>query len=609
MCHLKLDMLLKETGYDSGNAAKRLNVFLTNSLEEHHKDSHLPFANWLSTEANEASRIKRDMPIMIAIGNPPYNNSSVNKGKWITKLITDYKKGLGEKKSNIEDDYIKFIRLAEYYISKNGYGILAMITNNSFVDAITRRTMRGHLLKTFDELYVLDLGGDVKRAEILGEGEYDHNVFDIQQGVSISIFLKNLAKEKKPTRGTLYYKRLKGDRKTKYNLLSSLSLKSAGFEKVETTEPNFYFFPRENSAVNHYEQFEPINKIFRSYSSGVQTKKDEIAVQFKKQDIEAVVKAFQTLDIDQIKTQYNVTDDGAWKASNAKKDILTGKYDILPIQYRVFDFRYTALTQKSGGFLGRPRFEIMRHMLDGSNVGMIINRQHVGEYFSFSFVSKFICNHGTFYLGNRGQDYLLPLYVWEKMGELDEKRSNLDPNFFTGVKKKIPKVTPESLFDYIYAVLHSPAYRKRYAEFLKSDFPRIPYPQDEKTFNALAKLGGEIRALHLMEAKVLEDFVTGYPIGGDHEVVKPRWEDTDKAAGLGRVHINPQQYFDRVPKTAWEFYIGGYQPAQKWLKDRQGRTLSMDDIRHWQRVIVALLETDRLMKEIDKIDFLPKSAA
>lgn len=200
----------------------------------------------------------------------------------------------------------------------------------------------------------------------------------------------------------------------------------------------------------------------------------------------------------------------------------------------------------------------------------------------------------------------MPLYTFEKMGDLEEKRSNFDPKIYQSFKKKVNSITPESLFDYIYAVLHSPAYRQRYAEFLKSDFPRIPYPQDEKTFNALAKLGGEIRALHLMEAKALDNFVTGYPVGGDHEVVKPRWEDTDKKSGLGRVHINPNQYFDRVPKTAWEFFIGGYQPAQKWLKDRQGRNLTMDDIRHWQRVIVALSETDRLMREIDKVDFLPK---
>ena len=163
--------------------------------------------------------------------------------------------------------------------------------------------------------------------------------------------------------------------------------------------------------------------------------------------------------------------------------------------------------------------------------------------------------------------------------------------------------TPESLFDYIYAVLHSRAYRTRYAEYLKSDFPRIPYPKDAATFHALAALGAQVRALHLMESPLLDNLITTYPVGGDHLVDKPRWEAGKN--GLGRVWLNPTQYFDCVPQVAWEFYIGGYQPAQKWLKDRKGRSLTNDDINHWQRIVVALAETHRLMGEIDKITFLP----
>ena len=240
-------------------------------------------------------------------------------------------------------------------------------------------------------------------------------------------------------------------------------------------------------------------------------------------------------------------------------------------------------------------------MLAGDNLGLILPKQATEE--PGGFITRSLIAHKTCSAYNI--NYIFPLYTYEKIGDLEEKRTNLDPKIYAAIKKIVPKVTPESLFDYIYAVLHSLAYRKRYAEFLKSDFPRIPYPKDIETFDELAKLGGEIRALHLMEAKMLDSLITSYPVGGDHEVIKERWEDTDKKEGFGKIWINATQYFDRVPKTAWEFYIGGYQPAQKWLKDRRGRNLAVDDIKHYQRIIVALTETDKIMKEIDKIDFLP----
>jgi predicted helicase len=607
MCHMKLDLLLTETGYrpsKTGNPP-RLSVYLTNSLEEHHKDSHLPFANWLSQEANAASRIKREMPIMVVLGNPPYNSSSTNKGEWISNLLRDYKTGLSEKKSNIEDDYIKFIRLSEFYINKNKSGIVALITNNSFIDGVTQRVMRYHLLQTFDELYIFDLGGDVKKAEALGSDGADQNVFDIQQGVSISVFIKNSGNKK--SLGKVYYRSLRGKRQDKYDILSAGRLIKSDFCEVAIQEPNYFFYPRDYGLAASYESFIAINELFSEYSSGIQTKKDDVAIQFLEADIDNVVGDFRNLDVESLKKKYHVDDDGVWKASLAKNDILSGDFNILPIQYRVFDFRYTALTKKSGGFLGRPRYDIMQHMVSGRNIGLIVNRQHVGEGFSFVFITKFICNHGTFYLGNRGQDYLLPLYLSvNDLASGGRPSTNLNPKIYKAIQKIIPDVQPQSLFDYIYAVLHSCAYRQRYAEFLKSDFPRIPYPKDKKTFHALAARGAELRELHLMESPALDTLITTYPTGGDHEVVALRWEDTKGKPGLGRVWINPTQYFDNVPLTAWNFYIGGYQPAQKWLKDRKGRKLTSDDLLHWQRIIVALTETDKVMTEIDRIEFLPE---
>lgn len=621
MCHLKLDMLLRDTGYDSSKSSKRLSVYLTNSLEEHHKDSHLPFANWLSTEANEASRIKRDMPIMIAIGNPPYSGVSANMNSWIAKQkIEDYKYVDGvhfnERKHWLNDDYVQFIRLGEHYIEKNGEGILAYITNHGYLDNPTFRGMRWHLINTFDVIYVLDLHGNATKKEASPDGSPDKNVFDIRTGVAIIIAVKGKNDEKKKPPAKIFYGELWGGREAKYKNLESGNLKTSFLNRINSQPPFYFFVPKNYDLSDEYCSGFLLNSIFPVNVTGIVSARDSLAVDFSSQELLRKIAKFsdQNKTDDEVRRdffgakkagKYSPGDSRGWKLDQARKNIrgLDHTDTQKPITYRPFDARSVFYTPH---MVDWGRYEIMPCFFKMNNLGLVIGRQGAvvgGMEWNLVYATNQIIDFNIFY---RGGGLAFPLYTFVKIGELQEKRPNLNPKIYADIKKKIPKVTPESLFDYIYAVLHSPAYRQRYAEFLKSDFPRIPYPQDEKTFNALAKLGGEIRALHLMEAKTLDDFVTGYPVGGDHEVVKPRWEDTDKKAGLGRVHINPQQYFDRVPKTAWEFFIGGYQPAQKWLKDRQGRNLTMDDIRHWQRVIVALSETDRLMREIDKVDFLPK---
>lgn len=614
MCHMKLDLLLRETGYDSSKSSRRLSVYLTNSLEEHHKDSHLPFANWLSTEANEASRIKRDMPIMIAMGNPPYSGHSENKGEWIMSLMEAYKKEPGGKgKLNernpkwLNDDYVKFIRLGEHYIEKNGEGVLAYITNHSYLDNPTFRGMRWHLLETFDDIYLLDLHGNAKKKETAPDGKADKNVFDIMQGVSIVIAMKKSFDGKKKPLANVHHADIWGDRIKKYEELEKGTLKSIKFKKVQMVEPQYLFIPRNTDLLDEYKNGIDIDILFQVNGVGMTTARDKFVISSDEKQLihNAQIFSSSALSNSELCKELNIPEKNGWditRSRNLLKNEKNLQQFITNITYRPFDnlkiFYHDAL-------VWRTVRKVMGHFLPEDNVGLIVGRQGqvVGSMeWNLVYVTNNILDFNCFY---RGGGLLMPLYTYEKMGALEEKRPNLDPKIYAAIKKTVPKVTPESLFDYIYAVLHSPAYRKRYAEFLKSDFPRIPYPKDAKTFDALAKLGGSIRALHLLESPVLEKPVTSYPVGGDHAVDKPRWEDTDKKAGLGRVFINDAQYFDRVPKTAWEFYIGGYQPAQKWLKDRKGRTLSTDDIRHWQKIIVALSETDRLMKEIDEVDFLP----
>jgi predicted helicase len=609
MAHLKLELLLTETGYKP-TKDQRLRVYLTNSLEESHPDSGTLFANWLSTEANEANQIKRDTPVMVVIGNPPYNVKSKNKGKWILQLIDEYKKGLNERKINLDDDYIKFLRYSHHYVEKTGYGVVAMITNNSYLNGITHRQMRKSLLSSFNKIYIFNLHGDVKGKEDSSEFK-DENVFDIPQGVCISLLIKT---SNKNSNDSINYISLQGRRNDKYKSLSENSISDINWQRLECSHPYYFFTPKDFQQTEEHEKGFLINELFIEYNSGIQTKNDRLTVHFTQKGIEEVVINFKTKDKNELIKLYGEKD-GSWNIEKAIDDIKSNQYTISPMLYRPFDIRYTALTKKSGGFLGRPRYDTMKHMVNGNNLALIVNKQFVGNGYSHVGVTDKVNCHGTFYLGNKAQDYILPLYTYiDKTIQFSTERTpERQPNFDEKIIKEIAgaiklKFTiekengastfaPIDVLDYIYAVLHSPAYREQYKEFLKIDFPRVPYPKDAATFWALVKLGGEIRQLHLLEAPAVGKYITKYPIDGNNEVTKPVYKD-------GRVWINDTQYFEGVPPIAWEFYIGGYQPAQKWLKDRKGRILNFEEILHYQKMIVALTETDRIMKEIDKVDFM-----
>jgi predicted helicase len=632
MAHLKLDLLLKQTGY-TGTKGQRFRIYLTNSLEEYHKDTGTLFANWLSAEANEANQIKRDAPVMIVAGNPPYNVSSTNKGEWIQNLIADYKKNLNERKINLDDDYIKFIRYGQHFIEKNGSGILAYISNNSFIDGITHRQMRKSLSKTFNKIYILDLHGNASKKEKDPNGGSDENVFGIQQGVSINIFIKSNNAETKIQHADLFGKRL-----FKYEFLSENKLETINWEKVSPDDNNCFFTSKDLLSDNKYLKFLSLSELFSLGNSGIQTKRDSINIHFSIQSAQQVLNDLQNLPELDIRKKYNLPDDGRdWKLELAKNDI---KSDLIihKEQYRPFDFRYSFYTGRSKGIVAYPRQIVSKHIIEKDNHCLCLMRQFFQDAnFSHVMYSNKMVDERTMY-SNRGGTYIFPLYLYpdsDSQLSLDSKITrtpNLDMKIvkqiadglglsFVPEKDLTPSPSPEregsfapiDLLDYIYAVLHSPTYRETYKEFLKIDFPRVPYPDDVEKFWNLVRLGGKLRLLHLMESPSLNDYITEYPIGGDNEVEKPRFVEDDnfskvsnfgKVGSLGRVYINSEQYFDKVPEVAWNFYIGGYQPVQKWLKDRKGRTLEFEDILHYQKIIKALTETERLMGEIDKIEIV-----
>ena len=597
MAHLKLDLLLTETGYKP-TSNQRFRVYLTNSLEESHPDTGTLFANWLSTEANEANHIKRDTPVMCVIGNPPYAVSSTNKNEWIDKLISDYKKDLVEKSYN---------SLSEHYIEKNGSGILAYISNNSFIDGVVFRQMRKYLLECFDTIYILDLHGDAKKQEVCPDGSVDNNVFDIMQGVSINIFVKT-GKKKKNELGKVFHFDLQGKRDFKYNFLNLNSLKTLDWNSLNYSAPNYFFVTKNFKGDTEYQLGFKVDQIFNKYNNGIETGKDSFFYNIsKKVLIENLAFAFQNKESSINK--FEITNTDGFKFLDKFNLTEFNQNKITNVSYRPFDIvasYYDVKLQR------RPAFDTMRNMLQ-PNFGLLTPRQ-VTDNFKHIFISKYptdsISDLNLFY---RGGGIVCPLYLYpeskaqQTIGQATERTPNLNTDIvkqiaeklgltFTNEKEKtIDTFAPIDILDYIYAVLHSPTYREKYKEFLKIDFPRVPYPKDKDTFWQLVKLGGQIREIHLLESPTVEKYITQYPEDGNNVVSKPKYED-------GRVYINETQYFDNVPQIAWDFYIGGYQPAQKWLKDRKERTLEFDDILHYQKIIVALTETDRLMKDINKID-------
>ncbi len=595
MAHLKLDMLLSETGYSPANGGydqeQRFNIFLTNSLEEYHKDTGTLFASWLSDESMLANKVKRETPVMCVIGNPPYSVSSSNKSEWIQNLIQDYKKNLNERNIQpLSDDYIKFIRFGQHFIDKNGEGILAFITNNSFLDGIIHRQMRKNLLESFDKIYILDLHGNSKKKETAPDGSADQNVFDIMQGVSINLFVKTNKKGKNEL-GKVFHYDLYGKRNFKYDFLKENSLKSVKWNQLENKSPEYSFRVKDFLFFDKFNSFIGVRDLFIENSMGIATGKDSELVSIDKSEIE----------------------------------LKFGKAD--RFYYRPFDIRFTIF---DNSILQRARFNLMLNYKK-NNLGLNLVRQSkllgIEILISDDLTNRdFITNH----------TYNFPLYLYQTPTAFDERERipNFDPKILAQIEKNLdmkmqdqnsplsegwqnfskenfdgvfPKVfSPLNLLDYIYAVLHSPNYREKYKEFLKIDFPRIPFP-DKATFWDLVAIGSQIRQLHLLEDISNKQLSTKFSGSGDNVVGKPKFEssplleESSKNEVVGKVYINENQYFENVPKLAWEFFIGGYQPAQKWLKDRKDRELSFEDILHYQKMIFALTKTDELMQKVDTV--------
>ncbi len=588
IAHLKLSLAFRKTGF--WKFRRRLGIYLTNSLEQSERRQYgfsFGFAESIAREAKEAAVVKNETPIMVVVGNPPYNVSSSNKGKWIQDQLAVYKRGLNERKINLDDDYIKFIRFAEHFIEKNGAGVVAMITNNSFIDGITHRQMRKHLLETFDEIYILDLHGDARR-EKAPNGDRDENVFNVRQGVSINIFVRKSEKKRRP--GVVYHADLWGGREEKYEFLDGSDVETVKWSKLDLVEECLFFVPKNFVHCEEYkEEGFGLTELFLNYNSGIQTKRDGTTVQFSAEEMEEVVADFRNLSENRIRDKYSLPEDGRdWKIRSAQNDLRENDCRIEKTLYRPFDTRYTAYTGNSKGFLAYPRAKTNDSVVNGKNLQVLFPR-NIPERREFAdvFVSDRIADlHAV-----SSQTYCAPLYIYSEKGR---RESNLNGKIVDSLESVVGSVAPERVFDYVYAVLHSSDYRRKYEELLKIDFPRVPYPKSEKQFYRLASLGGELREIHLLESSKVGRFITTYPVSGPDRVEKVSYRDK-------KMFINSEQYFGNVSEKVRNFRVGNYLPVEKWLKDRKGRELTSAEIEHYQKTVVAVHETIRIMGRINRL--------
>lgn len=592
IAHLKLGMTLVDSGVKNLN--QRLGVYLTNTLEEPKEYANqgtlFGFMDAIAEESKNASRIKSEYPIMCVIGNPPYSGISQNKNYTdnnVYKVEPGGKIKLQERKHWLDDDYVKFIRFAESLVEKNGSGIIAMITAHGYIDNPTFRGMRWHLRKTFSAIYVVDLHGNSNKKETTPTGGKDENLFDIKTGVSIIFGIKKPDTEGKKL-AEVYTLDLYGSRKEKFEILERANLETLEWQKLpEKTES----WTLEGEGKAEYVKGFSVAEMFTKNTTGIVTGIDRLSIFKTTEELEKITQSI--LNSPNPYTEFGIKDGRRVTKEGRLKELQKASENKpTPISYRPFDTRWMYYTTGSEVWINSPRPEIMQHLLGKDNIALNICRQVIGGTWDHIFVVKQIVDDSFVSNRSRERGYCLPLYLYTNQ---KERVPNLNKEIWKKINELVGETTPENILDYIYAVLHSPRYRETYKEFLKTDFPRVPYPQSKEQFFVLTKIGEELRGLHLMISQEASQITTIFSESGNDEIEKVSYKNNN-------VYINETQFFGNIPKVAWNFYIGGYQPAQKYLKDRKGEKLSNDEIEHYQKIITVLIETGKLMKEIDKIN-------
>jgi len=637
--HLKMSFLLEELGYRL-QEDDRFKLYLTNTLEmEELAQTEFPGMSSLSEESHLAGKVKKEQPILVILGNPPYSGHSANvslkyitvKTKngqerrkrirtWIGNLIEDYKfvdgKALGEKNPKwLQDDYVKFIRFAQWKIDHAGEGVLGFITNHSYLDNPTFRGMRQSLMNSFNEIYILDLHGNSLKKEKCPDGSKDENVFDIRQGVAIALFIKN---EGEKTGCKVYHSEIWGLREGKYEWLLENDVKETNWMELLPKSEFYLFIPRDERLLEGYEKHPKITEIFPVNSVGIVTSRDGFVIDSDKELLKRHIRMFRDKKMpdELVRQTFNLKDKSNWKLKSARENLMEDEDwqdSITRILYRPFDIQWIFY---HGAVIERSRKEVMHHMLQ-ENLGLITARKMDRSGIQPVFVTDSIIDAHSI-TSAVSISNIFPLYIhhpkddpkkrpsgsmmslFEPQAVYEIKRPNLSPAIIDQLGKALKKTPlPEQIFFYIYAILYSNTYRTKYAEFLKIDFPRIPFTKDYNLFSKMVEYGKRLVDLHLLKSAELDPPIAKFQGEGDERVEKLRYDEKEK-----HLYINQSQYFEGVPKEVWQYQIGGYQVCHKWLKDRKGRRLSLDDIKHYCKVVTTLQKTIEIQKAID--DNYPK---
>ena len=608
LCHLRIHEFLESFGFHYKDAQKdRARVYLTNTLDDT-TTKPTEFFEEIDAEGHAADRVKHEEQILVIMGNPPYSVSSSNKTPFIETLMKTYKEAVkGEKNIQpLSDDYIKFLRFAHWKMEQVSKGIVGVITNNSFLDGLIHRGMREELMKTFDEIYILNLHGNANKRETCPDGSKDENVFDIRQGVAIALLVKT-GKQANRARG-VYCASLQGLRQQKYDALYANTVNSIRWEKIEAAAPDFWFVKKDFSFGTAYKNGLGLNEIFQLFGSGVQFRKDALLVHLTKAAVIEMLHDMKEISDDDILKKYDFEETPDWTLQQKRQYFLEWQEkQIVKLMYRPFDERYTFYPlDKIHQIIvrGDSRKNFMRNFLTAPNLGLIAVRQFVeNTSFNHAFVTNMMTDR-RITTSNRGSAFIFPLYLYPeekanqtKMAVAAERRPNFTPEFEKFLAARYPFApSPEEVLGYIYAMLYAPTYRANYHEFLKIDFPRVPFTPDAALFKQLAAKGAALIDLHLLRTEFPASIVN-FPVAQPNLTVEAVKYDN------GTLWINATTYFANVPRNVWEYEIGGYQVLDKWLKERKKHhyALTMADARHVMAVCDALAATMRLQAEIDDL--------
>jgi len=619
--HMKIGFLLEALGVPLQNG-ERFQFYLTNALEmEDLQQISIPGLASLSEESHQAARVKKEEPILVILGNPPYSGISANQNDWTERLLKTDLDGaqsyytvdgqpLDEKNPKwLQDDYVKFLRFAQWKIHRAGRGIVAMITNHGYLDNPTFRGMRQSLRQTFDEIYLLDLHGNSLKRETAPDGGPDENVFDIRQGVAIALMVKDGNHSPSPGAergpgGEVYHADLYGKREDKYTWLDSHDLSTAGYQTLDPASPFYFFTPRQTQNLEAYQSWPSVTEIFPVNGVGMTTARDDFVIDFDSHNLLNRICVFKHSDLDdkglhqafgiRVKKGWSIRK--AWKELQSIDDGQMQAY-IQPVLYRPFDVRYIFYHD---AVVWRTVKRVMRHMLAGENLGLLWTRPMSPKFeFSVLCTSQIVdqCVVGNKSAGS-GISYLGPLYLYPSPEKPDLLQQERQPNLADWLLPKLSAAygftpAPEEVLAYLYAVLYSPAYRQKYAQELRTDFPRVPFTADGELFRQMAALGQQLIDLHLLRHPSHTAGVK-YQGQGSDTVKKVRYDPT-----TGRVHINAEKYFEGITPQMWEYQIGGYQVLEKYLKDRKCRCL--DDPVRYIHIASAIACTIDIQEQVNQM--------